>query len=51
MKKGLTTVIGIGAFIIGGLLAQQSALEGIELLEDKVKDKLDKHRPSETPDA
>jgi len=45
MKKSLTTIIGIGAFIIGGLLAQQSAVEGIELLDEKIKDKLKKSPP------
>lgn len=45
MKKSLTTIIGIGAFIIGGLLAQQSAVEGIELLDEKIKDKLNKQPP------
>jgi len=48
VKKTITTVIGLGAFVLGGLLAQQSAVESIELFEDRVN-KLKNKRPPETP--
>lgn len=48
MKKTLISVIGVGAFVIGGLLARESAIEGIDLLEDKI-DKIKNKRSPQTP--
>lgn len=35
-NKFIAGAIGIGAFIIGGLMARQSAIEGLELFDEKV---------------
>lgn len=35
-NKIIAGAIGIGAFIIGGLMARQSAIEGLELVDEKV---------------
>jgi hypothetical protein len=45
VKKTLIQVIGLGAFIIGGLLTRESAIEGIELLEDRIDKIKNKHAP------
>ena len=48
-NKFITGAIGIGAFIIGGLMARESALEGLELVDKKVEDfkhRNDPPRPS-----
>lgn len=29
-------VIGVGAFIIGGLMSRQTAIEGLELVDEKI---------------
>jgi hypothetical protein len=50
MKKTLIQIVGIGAFIVGGLLARESAIEGIELVDDKVR-KLKNKTPDELPPA
>lgn len=41
-NKFLVGVIGAGAFIIGGLMSRQTAIEGLELVDEKI-DKF-KHR-------
>lgn len=37
-------IIGIGTFIIAGLMAREGALEGIELVEDKTNDAIDRFK-------
>lgn len=48
MNKYVTGAIGIGAFIIGGLLTRQSAIEGIELLDEKMNTLFNKETPPPT---
>jgi prefoldin subunit 5 len=35
-------IIGVGTFIIAGLMAREGALEGVELFEEKTNDMIDK---------
>ena len=35
-------IIGIGTFVIAGLMAREGALEGVELFEDKTNGMIDK---------
>jgi hypothetical protein len=44
-NKYITGIIGVGAFVIGGLLARQTAIEGIELLDETVKNRFHKNDP------
>lgn len=39
-RKLLIQTIGIGAFVIGGLMAREKAIEGVELAEKKFNDRL-----------
>ena len=48
-KKTLIAVIGFGAFIVGGLMSRQTAIEGIELLEDKMQNLRDRYKDSDEP--
>lgn len=47
-NKYLTAIVGAGAFIIGGLLARQSAIEGIELLDETVQKRVKKRHIPDT---
>lgn len=38
----LKTVVGLGTFVIAGLMAREASREGIELFEDKVNGQIDK---------
>lgn len=48
-NKYLTGIVGVGAFIIGGLLARQSAIEGIELLDEKIQSRFNPTPPPPPP--
>lgn len=43
------TVIGIGTFVIAGLMAREASIEGIELFENKVNDRVDKIKNKQSP--
>lgn len=45
----LKTAIGLGTFVIAGLMAREASLEGIELLEDKVNNQIDKRLKKRQP--
>ena len=47
LGNNLKALIGVGAFVIGGLLARESAIEGIELLEEKVNDRIKKKQQTD----
>ena len=51
IPKAVIVAVGFGTFIIGGLLAKQGAEEGLEILEDKVNDRIKKiqNRKHPTP--
>lgn len=36
------TIVGVGTFVIAGLMAREASREGIELFEDKVNGQIDK---------
>lgn len=38
----LKAVVGIGTFVIAGLMAREASREGIELFEEKVNGQIDK---------
>lgn len=42
VSPALKTVIGLGTFVIAGLMAREAAHEGLELFEDKVNGQIDK---------
>lgn len=44
----LKSVIGIGTFVIAGLMAREASREGIELFEDKVNGQIDKRLNKQT---
>lgn len=50
MKRYITGIIGVGAFVIGGLLARQSAMEGMELFDEKMH-KMFNDDPPPPPEA
>lgn len=46
----LKAVVGIGTFVIAGLMAREASREGLELFEDKVNDQIDrKVNKNQTP--
>lgn len=42
ISPALKTVVGVGTFVIAGLMAREASREGIELFEDKVNGQIDK---------
>ena len=52
ISPALKTVIGLGTFVIAGLMAREASREGIELFEDKVNGQIDKRlNKQQTPPA
>jgi hypothetical protein len=52
VSPALKTVIGLGTFVIAGLMAREASREGIELFEDKVNGQIDKRlTKQQTPPA
>lgn len=49
-NKYLTGIVGLGAFVIGGLLARQSAIEGMELLDETIQGFTNRHNEP-TPES
>lgn len=48
VSPALKSVIGIGTFVIAGLMAREASREGIELFEDKVNGQIDKRLNKQT---
>lgn len=42
ISPALKTVVGLGTFVIAGLMAREASREGIELFEEKVNGQIDK---------
>jgi hypothetical protein len=41
--------VGLGTFVIAGLMAREASREGLELFEDKVNDQIDRKIKKQTP--
>jgi hypothetical protein len=44
IPNAVKAAIGLGTFVIAGLLARESALEGLDMFETKVNDRIEKNQ-------